>query len=223
MKLPSTPSIEIAPSVLSSDFARLADEVKEIENYGVKIVHLDVMDAHFVPNLTFGAPVIANLRKHSPLCFDTHLMITDAEKYLDDFIKAGSDHITFHIEAVNDAKGLINRIHDAGVTAGVSIKPGTSVDAIADIGAMCDMILVMTVEPGFGGQSFMHDAAQKCKEIRQIVGPDVRIQVDGGIDPTTAPIVTALGADTLVAGSAVFSKPDREKAIKDILAAANNI
>jgi ribulose-phosphate 3-epimerase len=220
MRLPKTPSIEISPSVLSSDFARLADEVKQIEKYGVKIVHLDIMDAHFVPNLTFGAPVIAKLRKYSPLCFDTHLMITDAEKYLDDFIKAGCDHITFHIEAVDDSRKLIKRIHDAGLTAGVCLKPGTPVDDIADIAPLCDMVLVMTVEPGFGGQSFMHDAALKCRDIRRIVGPDVRIEVDGGIDPETAPIVTELGADTLVAGSAVFSKPDREKAINDILTAA---
>jgi ribulose-phosphate 3-epimerase len=178
------------------------------------------MDAHFVPNLTFGAPVIAKLRKYSPLCFDTHLMITDAEKYLDDFIKAGCDHITFHIEAVDDSRKLIKRIHDAGLTAGVCLKPGTPVDDIADIAPLCDMVLVMTVEPGFGGQSFMHDAALKCRDIRRIVGPDVRIEVDGGIDPETAPIVTELGADTLVAGSAVFSKPDREKAINDILTAA---
>jgi ribulose-phosphate 3-epimerase len=220
MKLPKTPTIEIAPSVLSSDFARLADEVKEIENYGVNIVHLDIMDAHFVPNLTFGPPVIAKLRKHSPLCFDTHLMITDAEKYLDDFIEAGCDHITFHIEAVSDARKMIDRIHKAGLTAGVCIKPATGVDTIADVAAMCDMILVMTVEPGFGGQSFMHDAALKCKDIRELVGADVRIEVDGGIDPQTCPIVTELGADTLVAGSAIFSKPDRGKAIRDILDAA---
>ncbi len=221
MKLPRTPSIEIAPSVLSADFARLAEEVQQIEKFGIKIVHLDVMDAHFVPNLTFGAPIIAKLRKYSPLCFDTHLMITDAEKYLDDFIKAGSDHITFHIEAVSDARKLISRIHNAGITAGVCIKPGTDVEDIADIARLCDMILVMTVEPGFGGQSFMHEAAAKCRRLREIVGDDIRIEVDGGIDAETASTAVSLGADTLVAGSAIFSKPDREKAINEILASAN--
>ena len=223
MRLPITPSIEIAPSVLSADFARLADEVRQIEDYGIKIVHLDVMDGHFVPNLTFGAPIIAKLRKYSPLCFDTHLMITGAEKYLDDFIDAGSDHITFHVEAVDDPYRLIERIHAAGLTAGVCIKPATPVEAIAEIAPLCDMILVMTVEPGFGGQSFMHDCADKCRQLRQIVGSDIRIEVDGGIDPSTAPIVAGLGADTLVAGSAVFSKPDRQAAINEILDAANNI
>lgn len=218
MRLPEPSTIEIAPSVLSADFARLADEVKQMESCGVKIIHLDIMDAHFVPNLTFGAPVIAKLRKYSTLCFDTHLMITDPDKYLDDFIKAGSDHITFHIETTNEPAKLIQRIHDAGLTAGVCIKPKTGVDAIADIAAMCDMVLVMTVEPGFGGQSFMHDAVQKCREIRNIVGNNVRIQVDGGIDPTTSAIAVDCGADTLVAGSAVFSMPDRQKAINDILA-----
>ncbi len=223
MKLPITPSIEIAPSVLSADFARLADEVRLIEDYGVKIVHLDVMDGHFVPNLTFGAPIIAKLRKYSPLCFDTHLMITGAEKYLDDFIEAGSDHITFHIEAVEDAFGLVERIHAAGLTAGVCLKPATPVEAVAEIAPLCEMILVMTVEPGFGGQSFMYDAAKKCRQLRDIVGPRIRIEVDGGIDPKTAPIVARLGADTLVAGSAVFSKSDRQQAIKEILDAANQI
>ncbi len=218
MKLPKPSTIEIAPSILSADFARLADEVKDVERCGAKIIHLDIMDAHFVPNLTFGAPVIAKLRKYSTLCFDTHLMIENPDKYLDDFIKAGSDHITFHIETTNEPRKLIDRIHAAGLTAGVCIKPKTGVDTIADIAAMCEMVLVMTVEPGFGGQSFMHDAVKKCEQLRKIVGDKVRIEVDGGIDPTTSAIAVDCGADTLVAGSAVFSKPDRQKAINDILA-----
>lgn len=218
MRLPQPSTIEIAPSVLSADFARLADEVKEVENCGAKIIHLDIMDAHFVPNLTFGAPVIAKLRKYSTLCFDTHLMIENPDKYLDDFIKAGSDHITFHIETTNEPRKLIERIHCAGLTAGVCIKPKTTVDSIADIACLCDMILVMTVEPGFGGQSFMHDAVKKCRQIRDIVGQKVRIEVDGGIDPSTSAIAVGYGADTLVAGNAIFAKPDRKKAIDDILA-----
>lgn len=219
MKLPETGTIEIAPSVLSADFARLADEVQDITKAGAKIVHLDVMDGHFVPNITFGAPIVANLRKYSDLCFDTHLMIADPEKYLDDFVKAGSDHITFHAEAVDNSEDLIKKIHDKGITAGVSIKPATPAKVIEKYAHTCEMILVMTVEPGFGGQSFMDDAAQKCKEIRKMVGESTRIQVDGGIAPETSGIVVSYGADTLVAGSAVFGKQDRKAAIEHILAA----
>lgn len=220
MRLPKPDTIEIAPSVLSADFARLAEEVKEVESCGANIIHLDVMDGHFVPNITFGAPIIAKLRKYSDRCFDAHLMISDPEKYLDDFIKAGCDHITFHIETTSSPKKLIDKIHSAGLTAGVCIKPATSVDTIAQIAPICDMVLVMTVEPGFGGQSFMPDAAQKCKQLRDIVGNKVRIEVDGGIAPDTAGIVTNLGADTLVAGNAIFAQKDRQKAIDEILAAA---
>lgn len=219
MKLPPAGTIEVAPSVLSADFARLADETKVIEDAGVKIVHLDVMDGHFVPNLTFGAPVVAKLRKYSDLCFDAHLMIENPEKYIEDFAKAGSDHITFHVETTNDPVDLINQIHKLGLTAGVSIKPNTPVREIYNCAKLCEMILVMTVEPGFGGQSYMDDAARKCLEIRELVGPDVRIQVDGGIAPDTAGTVVGYGADTLVAGSAVFNETDRKAAIDAILEA----
>ena len=219
MRLPDAGTIEIAPSVLSADFARLAEEVDDITRAGAQIVHLDVMDGHFVPNLTFGAPVVAKLRKYSELCFDAHLMIENPEKYVEDFAKAGADHITIHIEATDDPEGLIKRIHDLGCSAGVTLKPKTEVSTIEKYAKMCEMVLVMTVEPGFGGQSFMDDAARKCIAIREIVGPNVRIQVDGGIDPETAPVAVSYGADTLVAGSAVFGKPDRKAAIEGILGA----
>lgn len=220
MKLPKAGTIEISPSILSADFAKLADETADVEAAGISMIHLDVMDGHFVPNITFGAPVVGKLRKYSKLNFDTHLMISEPEKYFEDFVKAGSDHITFHIETVDNPADTVKKLHDLGVTAGVTLKPETPVEAIEKIAPLCDMVLVMTVRPGFGGQKFMDDAAKKIIRIREIVGPDIRIEVDGGIDPTTAAIVVGYGADTLVAGNAIFSKADRHEAINAILDAA---
>lgn len=216
LKLPKTGTLEIAPSILSADFATLADEIAQVESAGVKIIHIDVMDGHFVPNITIGPPVVAKLRKHTSLVFDTHLMITDPEKYAEPFIQAGADHITFHIEATNQPEKLIEKLHKLGVSAGITLNPETPVDAIEKIAPLCDMVLVMTVHPGFGGQSFIEDAAKKIVDVRQLVGPDIRIEVDGGITPDTAPTVVSYGADTLVAGNAIFSKPDRLAAIKAI-------
>ncbi len=213
-RLPKAGTIEIAPSILSADFARLADEIAQVEKAGVKIIHLDVMDGHFVPNITIGPPVIAKIRKYSNLVFDSHLMISEPERYADEFIKAGVDHITFHIEVVPEPTNFIKKLHDAGITAGLCLNPETPVSKIEKYAPLADMILVMTVHPGFGGQHFIQKAAEKIKPIRQIVGPKTRIEVDGGIDPETTPIVTGLGADTLVAGYAIFAKPDRLKAIE---------
>ena len=215
-RLPQAGTIEISPSILSADFSTLATEIAEVEATGVKMLHLDIMDGHFVPNITFGPPIVAKLRKHSSLVFDTHLMITEPEKYAPRFIEAGSDHITFHIETVNNPAEFVKQMHDLGVTCGVTLNPETDVESILDVAPMCDMVLVMTVHPGFGGQKFIDEAAQKCTRIREIVGPDVRIEVDGGIDPTTTPTVIEYGADTLVAGNAIFGKPDRAAAIKAI-------
>ena len=216
--MPKAGTVEIAPSVLSADFAMLASEVKEVEKAGVRFLHLDVMDGHFVPNITFGPVVVAKLRKYSDLFFDVHLMISDPEKYTPEFIKAGADNITFHVETSKDPVGLIKRIHDAGCTASVTLNPATPVEAIEKFAPLCDMVLIMTVNPGFGGQSFMHDAARKCIRVREMIGPDKRIEVDGGIDPTTTPIVVGYGADTLVAGNAVFGQKDRKAAIEAIAA-----
>jgi ribulose-phosphate 3-epimerase len=218
--LPKTGTIEISPSILSADFANLAEEIRQVAAAGVKMVHLDVMDGHFVPNITFGPPVVAKLRKHSDLFFDTHLMITDPEKYAPEFVKAGSDHITFHIETTKQPEKLIDHLHTMGASVGVTLNPNTPVETIEKIAPLCDMILVMTVYPGFGGQSFIDEAAKKCICVRQIVGPNIRIEVDGGIDPKTTPAVVAYGADTLVAGNAVFGKPDRAAAIKAIMDAS---
>ena len=219
-KLPKAGTIEMSPSILSADFSVLASEIAQIESAGVNIIHLDIMDGHFVPNITFGPPIVAKLRRHSNSVFDTHLMITDPEKYAKAFIDAGSDHITFHIETVDNPEKFIDELHGLGVTCGVTLNPETPVGSIEKCAAMCDMVLVMTVHPGFGGQSYIEDAAKKCTRIRELVGSDVRIEVDGGIDQTTVANAVAYGADTLVAGNAIFGKPDRAKAINDILMAA---
>jgi ribulose-phosphate 3-epimerase len=216
LRLPKAGTIEIAPSILSSDFAKLADEIAEVEAAGVKMLHLDVMDGHFVPNITMGPVVISRIRKCSNLFFDSHLMISEPEKYAEPFIEAGVNHITFHIEVSSEPEKLIERIHDMGCSAGICLNPETPVEAIEKVAPMCDMVLVMTVPPGFGAQKFREDAARKIVRIRQIVGPDIRIEVDGGIGPETAGLVVSYGADTLVAGNAIFSKSDRGAAIKAI-------
>jgi len=216
MRLPKAGTIEVAPSILSADFARLAEEIAEITSAGISMVHLDVMDGHFVPNITIGPPVIAKLRKVSDLVFDAHLMISEPVKYAEPFAKAGADHITFHIEVADDPLKLIDKLHDLGCSAGICLNPETSVEAVAAVAPHCDMVLVMTVHPGFGGQKFMPDAAEKVAQIREIVGPDIRIEVDGGIDPQTTPIVVSYGADTLVAGNAIFAQNDRIAAINAI-------
>ena len=220
MRLPKAGTIEIVPSILSADFARLADEISQVEKTGVKMVHLDVMDGHFVPNITIGPPVIAKLRKCSNLAFDSHLMISEPAKYIESFAEAGVNHITFHIEVTDEPEKIVEKLHDLGCTAGICVNPETKVDTIKQVAPMCDMVLVMTVHPGFGGQAFMPEAAKKVAQVREIVGPDIRIEVDDGIDAETTPIVVSYGADTLVAGNAIFGQPDRAEAIEAIRRAA---
>ncbi len=220
MRLPKAGTIEIVPSILSADFARLADEIAMVSSAGVSMVHLDVMDGHFVPNITIGPPVIAKLRKYSSLVFDAHLMISEPQKYAERFVEAGADHVTFHIEVADEPQRLIDKLHNLGCSAGICLNPETPVEAIEDVAPLCDMVLVMTVRPGFGGQEFMPEAAKKIAQVREIVGPDIRIEVDGGIDPQTTPIVVSYGADTLVAGNAIFAKTDRIAAINTIREAA---
>jgi len=216
MELPKTGTVEVVPSVLSADFARLADEIAQIEAADVKMVHLDVMDGHFVPNITIGPVVISKLRKYSKLFFDSHLMISQPAEYAEKFVEAGVNHITFHVEAEEKPLELIDKLHGLGVTAGICLNPETPVEAIKDVAPHCDMVLVMTVRPGFGAQQFMAEAAKKVIKVREIVGPDIRVEVDGGIDPETTPIVVGYGADTLVAGNAVFAQTDRLAAIEAI-------
>ena len=216
MRLPKAGTIEIAPSILSADFAKLASEIAEIEAAGVNIVHLDVMDGHFVPNITIGPVVVAKLRKYSKLVFDTHLMISEPDKYAERFVEAGANHITFHIEVSDEPRKLIDKLHKLGCTAGICLNPETDVKTIEKAAPFCDMVLVMTVHPGFGAQKFIDEAAKKIIQIRKMVGDKIRIEVDGGIDVQTAPIVVSYGADTLVAGNAIFAKPDRLAAINAI-------
>jgi len=216
MKLPKAGTIEINPSLLASDFARLADELAVVQRAGLKMVHLDIMDGHFVPNITIGPPVVAQLRKHSSLFFDAHLMITDPRKYAPAFIKAGANNITFHIEVEKKPAELISILHDMGVSASICLNPETPVKAIEKVAPLCDMILVMTVHPGFGGQKFIAAAAKKISAVRKIVGPKIRVEVDGGINIQTAPLVVGYGADTLVAGNAIFSHKNRIAAIKTL-------
>jgi ribulose-phosphate 3-epimerase len=219
MKLPPDGTIEIAPSILSADFSRLAEHIAMVEPF-VKILHLDIMDGHFVPNLSFGPAIVKAIRPHSKLFFDTHLMITDPVKYAGPFIDAGADGITFHLEISDDPAAIIRHIRKLGAAVGISIKPKTPTEALAPVIADVDMVLLMSVEPGFGGQSFIANSPQRAVEIRKMLRPDQRLEIDGGIDTTTAPIVTAAGVDTLVAGNSVFGKGDPAAAVQAILNAS---
>ena len=197
----------IAPSLLAANFANLQDDISSIESAGIKILHLDVMDGHFVPNISMGQPVIRGIRNISGLIFDTHLMISEPIKYIESFVKSGADHITFHYESEGNVQNTIDEIKKHGLTVGISIKPGTLPQVLLPYLSQIDMVLVMTVEPGFGGQSFMDNMLPKVKFLRGEIDKydrKVFLQVDGGIDEKTISKVSAAGANIFVAGTSVF-------------------
>ncbi len=217
--------IKISPSVLACDFSKLGEEALRVEKAGADMLHLDVMDGNFVPNISFGPDVIASVRGLSNLCFDVHLMIDNPGRYIDKFVAAGADIITIHYESCENQKEVLKMIREAGKKAAISIKPMTPAFVLDPLLAYVDMVLVMTVEPGFGGQKFMEDTMESVRTLRAMIkesGYAIDIQVDGGINAETAAIAAEAGANIFVAGSSVFKAKDAKKAMEDIRAAAES-
>lgn len=215
--------IIISPSVLSADFANLADDIKKVADAGAKYLHLDVMDGIFVPNITFGAPVISALRKHSDIVFDVHLMIDRPERYIDDFAKAGADIITIHIESTNKVLETLRYIRSKGIKAAISVKPNTPIEEAFPYLSELDMVLIMTVEPGFGGQKLIPETLDKIKALKKHCdanGYSIDIEVDGGIGPDNIGLLTSNGANVIVAGSAVFKAENYGEVISKMLSEA---
>ena len=216
----------VSPSLLAADFWCLEREISAVETAGVDMLHLDVMDGHMVPNISFGVPVIKALRGKCKLLFDTHLMISHPKQYAKAFADAGSDHLTFHLESDDDVSETISAIRNCGCTVGISIKPGTPAEAVYPYLEQVDMVLVMTVEPGFGGQSFMTDMMDKLVRIKQKIkkrGLNVKVQTDGGIDEKTVAAVAANGSNVVVAGTAVFRHPEGMKYAVEKLHSATSL
>ncbi|NLH06539.1 MAG: ribulose-phosphate 3-epimerase, partial [Chloroflexi bacterium] len=213
------------PSILAADFARLGDEIRAAEAAGADLIHVDVMDGNFVPNITMGPVVVTSIRPVTDLPLDVHLMIAEPDRYLEDFAKAGADALTFHVEATPHLHRTVQLIHNLGLKAGVAINPGTPASALEAILPFVDIVLVMTVNPGFGGQTFIEQSVGKIARVRAMldeIGSPANLLVDGGIDANTAGRVVAAGADTLIAGSSVFGRGDVGAAIRALKDAARS-
>lgn len=210
----------IAPSLLACDFAELREEIRRVEAGGARILHLDIMDGHFVPNLSIGIPVVEAVRRSTDLPLDVHLMISEPGRYIRRFREAGADLLTIHVEAAGDPRPLLEEIRSLGAGAGISLNPPTPVDSLEGCLDLCDLVLVMSVMPGFGGQEFDPAAPDKLRRLRELVGPDVLLSVDGGVNRDTAGICVEAGADVLVTGSALFSENDYGRFIKEVTALA---
>ncbi|MCD6236863.1 MAG: ribulose-phosphate 3-epimerase [Thermoplasmata archaeon] len=210
----------VSPSILSADFSRLEEEIKAVEKAGAEWLHIDVMDGHFVPNITIGPPVVKSIRKVTDMFFDVHLMIENPDKYVKPFADAGADGITFHIESNADPMRTIEMIKNAGCKAGISLNPPTPIDRIRDLISYVDLVLVMSVNPGFSGQKFIPDVVQKIEWLRKQIDKNnykILIEVDGGVNKETGEIAKKAGADVLVAGNFVFKNESYEQAIKDLI------
>lgn len=220
-------NVQIAPSILSADFAALGDAIARVERGGADLIHVDVMDGHFVPNITIGVPVVKSLKKVATKPLDVHLMIQEPDRYIDAFAQAGADMLSVHVEVLPHLHRTVHAIKALGVKAGVVLNPSTPVSALEEIAEDVDFVLVMSVNPGFGGQSFIERSVEKVASIRALLDRSgnraAGIEIDGGIDMKTAPRVVAAGATMLVAGNAIFGTPDPEQATRDLKALANGV